>query len=86
MNDQHGIFSMSDGDFEFREDFARSKSVAGRPVTLCAVKWEAAKACIDFVRQLVEMEVSTNGKAPALARLLDQAGITPDFTPSPSGQ
>jgi hypothetical protein len=65
--------------FEFREDFHRSNSAAGNPVVLCPVKWEAAKACIEYVRI---SSVAGGIRARQLADLLDQVGITPEFEPS----
>jgi len=59
--------------FEFREDAVRAAGSVGCPRQVCAVKWDAAKRCIEFARE----------RDPALARLLDQVEITPDFDPSP---
>jgi hypothetical protein len=66
-------------DFEFRDDPIRAKTVAGNPKQVCALKFQALKACADYVR--VQAITGSNSKARQLADLLDQVGITPDFVP-----
>jgi hypothetical protein len=68
-------------DFEFRDDPKRAATAVGCPVQLCPVKWQAAKAAIDYVRELDRL--NPTGKGANIARLLDQAGLTTDFEPSP---
>lgn len=70
-------------DFEFRDDPKRADGAAQCPVQLCPVKWQAAKAAMDLVRGLGTGGVLfSNSRARQIARLLDQAGLTPDFEPS----
>jgi len=64
--------------FEFRDDPKRAEVAPRCPKQICAVKWEALKACANYVRN---QAVGSADGARQLADMLDQVGITPDFEP-----
>lgn len=70
--------------FEFTHDPERAELAAGCTVTLCQVKWEAAKAAMNVLRQVASSELVHYARADArhAVAVLDQVGLTPDFEPS----